>query len=202
MKEAKRILYIENDKALVKSFREVVKDNAKDVEHERIELTVTYHMEQAKKTIEKERSFDGYIIDLMLPRNQEDLDELEKIEEERMGLLNDLIKATNFDSQNLSNRIIDLRRQIDDVDEEVSRLVDEKGGLELVKLIAKRHCGKELPDALDVPVIFWTARVAPEVKDESKEYVEGKYFRWMEKPTDEEEVFGELVKLIALDGGA
>jgi CheY-like chemotaxis protein len=202
MNGPKRILYIENDKGLVESFREVVNDRANSGRHAAIQLTVAYHMQEAEELIGNKTPFDGYIIDIMLPRNQGDLERLERAEEKRMGLLDELIKSTDFEAQHLSDQTLRFRREIDHVDEEISRLVDEEGGVRLVELIAKKHCGKEAPEPLEVPVIFWTARAAPELKDKSRQYVEGKYFRWMEKPADEEEVFGQLVRLLALSGGA
>lgn len=202
MNKVKRILYIENDKGLVESFREVVRDPATSGGHAVIQLTVAYDMEQAKDLINSKGPFDAYIIDTMLPRNQSDLERLEKAEEERMGHLDELIKSTNLESEKLSDKIFALRRKIDGVDEEISRLVDEKGGLRLIELIANKHCCKEPRAPLEVPVIFWTARAAPELKDACKEHVRPEDFRWIEKPTDEEEVLGELVKLLAPDGGA
>jgi len=197
MDKVRRILYIENDEALVESFKEVVTERAKGG----IQLTVAYHMDQAKNIIEKEAAFDGYIIDIMLPRDQEDWKKLEEAEDRRMKLLDDLIESTDLELQKLKPEAFKLRKEIDEVDEEIGRLVDEEGGVRLVELIAKRHCAKEPPEALGVPVIFWTARAAPELQAKCRQYVGDEYFKWMEKPTGEEEVLDEMVRPLALDGG-
>jgi CheY-like chemotaxis protein len=192
MSEQKRILYIENEKILVKSFKEVLKNVSE------IEITVAYHMKEAKRVVREHGPFDGYIIDTMLPETGRELTELETQDRDRMLLLDKLIGQTNFESEALDNEAISLREAIDDVDDEIRRLLNVRGGLELVEFIAKEHCGQDGPEPLAVPVIFWTARAAPELKDKGKKYVRDEFFRWFEKPMDEEEVARELTLMLGI----
>lgn len=189
MNSVKRVFYVENDKDLVESFQEVIND------YPNIELTITYQMEGAKQIIKDEEPFDGYIIDIMLPRAEKDLAALEEKERERTNLLDELISKTDFESESLSLEILKLRRQIDEVDAEIEVLLNMEGGLELVELIAKKHSIEKL----EVPVIFFTARAAPELKDKCKEFVHDKFFYWFEKPEDEEVVAKTLSKLLGLE---
>lgn len=191
MNSVKRVFYVENDKDLVESFQEVIND------YQDIELAIAYQMENAKQIIGGQAPFDGYIIDIMLPRTEKDLAALEEKEGERTNLLDDLIGKTNFESEGISPEILGLRRKIDEVDAEIEVLLNMDGGLELVELIAKKHSTEKL----EVPVIIFTARAAPELKDKCKEFVRKQFFRWFEKPEEEEVVAKTLVELLGEFGG-
>lgn len=183
----KKVLYIENDGELVESFKPILEGKS-------ITVSIARHMEEAKQYIRKE-VFDGYIIDTMLPQDKDGLEELERKEKERMDILDELISKTKF-SNGLTDDIIQLRMQIDAFDEEIEELLNLKGGLELVKEIAKKHFPKKEKPKLDVPVIFFAARAAPELVRECREYVKDEFFRWYEKPSDEETVAEDLSILL------
>jgi len=193
MSDKKRVLYIENDGNLVDSLREVIEQTGA------IELTVACYMDEAKRIIKEKPPFDAYIVDIMLPRTKEDLGILEAKESERMRLLDKLIRVTDYGSEPLDPKVFTLRGEIDRIDEEIERLLQMDGGLELVKAIAEKNSGRDDPDPLEVPVVFFTARAAPELKDKGKRYVRPDMFRWFEKPEDEDVVAKELMRLLSLE---
>ena len=184
----RRVFYVENNKNLLNRFQEVIKDKLD------IELIPAYYLEQAKQIIGEQGPFDGYIIDIMLPQTEQELTQLTKKEGERTRLLDELISSTDLESESLDEGTVRLRTKIDIVDAEIKNLLNMQGGLELVELIAHKHSAKQDPEALKVPVIFWTARVAEELKEKCRRYVNKEFFKWLEKPEDVSIVAEELVR--------
>jgi CheY-like chemotaxis protein len=199
----KRVLHVENDRRLVTSFREVVRDELGAIDSSlTLHYGVALHMKDATdRLVDKKEKFDALIVDLMLPRNEDEFKRLEELERKRREKLHQLIEKTDHEEE-LNAETLGLRKDIDDMDNDIEDCLDMEGGYEVLRkwAVALDPSGdKKNPRPLEIPVIFWTARGLPEVRNRCKSIVAEKYFKWFEKPTDELEVLETVVKMIQGD---
>jgi CheY-like chemotaxis protein len=89
-----------------------------------------------------------------------------------------------------------LLKGIEALDEQIDDHLNKEGGIEVLKHIRDTRTKGSEGDKLRLPVIFWTARAAFELKTRCEEYVEERFLRWLEKPEDEEVVYETLGALL------
>ena len=185
-----KILYIENDKELTESFQEVVLDMG-----DGWQVEIVHHMAGAEGKIRGTKDYEAYVIDVMLPKNADELKKLESLELERLKKL-DKLTGIRGRSDGDMERGFELRKEIDWLDLEIDKHLDKEGGIGLLKLICSVRSDRIKYGKLHLPVVFWTARSAPELKRSCEELVDEKFLGWIEKPEDEEFVYDTIKGLL------
>ncbi len=193
----KRILLIEDDQILSNSILSCLADIQNRFGGKiAIEMIREFHIQGAiEHLINNNEYFDALIVDLMLPRNKEDSDKLQPLNIERQRLLEEIIKKTNYSTEELDYKTARLRKQLDNLDEEIDTLIDLEGGYNILKEYAKH---REEPK-LTIPIIIFTARGLEEIKDKCRSIVHPKCLKWFDKPEDEMEIVKELLNFIRLE---
>jgi len=198
---AKCILYIENDKTLVYNFKDALNEELPRIDSSiSIRLQIAYDMEEARKwLIQNGERFDALMVDVMLPRNKQEREQLDRLERKRREALLKLERKKDYDKDRLDDETIHLRFEIDQLDFEIEKYLDMEGGYNVLKEWAHSldaSGDKENPRPLELPVVFWTARAMPEVREKCKSIVHKDYFKWFEKPSDELDILKELLKMV------
>jgi CheY-like chemotaxis protein len=199
----RRVLYIENDKALTDSFQECLRDRLHDLSHGpmEIELVVARHMEEANQLLDSnDRPFGALIVDLMLPRNGVDLSELERLERQRAETVRRYFRRPEYQLGAVDEEAVLLRKEIEMLDRQIEPHVAPEGGCEILEGLARKldpswKSGGD-PKRLELPVIFFTARGLPEVRQRCVKLVSKRFYRFFEKPALEEDVLRTLLELL------
>ena len=196
----KRILHIENDERLIHCLQEVLSnERVKKDWGFKVEALAACHMAEAKRRLIKNReNFDALIVDLMMPRTKAELMKLEESEKKRRDILQSLIAKTRDNTIELTEEVVRLRKQLDLVEKEIKSCVDMLGGYHVLKEWGHSldtSGDKENPKSLKIPVVFWTARAKPEIREKCRMIVHRDYFAWLEKPVEDMEVVRTLVDL-------
>lgn len=194
----KRVLLIEDNQEIVGSLSEVIARDAPEVE-----LSIARNIHKAQSLL-KSDTFDALIVDLMLPANQTDLEEVERLAGERTDLLRLLAQQTGYGTSQLDRPTATLRRAIKELDDRIEKRLRLEGGCEILEEHARRlppvGPGGEL-QLLEIPVLFLTARGLPEVKERCERIVHEDFLHWFEKPTEETAVVRVLRKVLGIQLG-
>jgi len=197
----KQVLYIENDKVVTDSFQECIRKHLHELSPKaQIKLVVARHKDGAIQLLgEGKPDFDALIVDLMLPRNAEDLAALERLELQRRELVRQHFRRAASEPATGDEEAVRLRKQIDMLDREIEEHVASDGGYEILEwFLRKRNqaAGPEWrPVPLELPVILLTARGLPEVNQRCGRLVNTRYYRFFEKPVMEVDVLQALLDL-------
>jgi CheY-like chemotaxis protein len=196
--DKKRILFIENDQRLTDSFEECVRDEEKDGRVPfPVEILVARDMAEARDALSRDILPDALLVDLMLPRDKDDLEQLELLEKERRELVKELFHMAGFSAAAGDEKSVDLREKIRQLDDQIRPLVEPEGGREVVETLARRlGPASDPPKPIELPVVFFTARGLPEVKSRCQKLVAKGWFEFIEKPVGEVKVLGTLVDLM------
>jgi CheY-like chemotaxis protein len=200
----RRVLYIENDKALTESLQECIREErARLSQKVEIELVVARHMEEAVQLLDPSKpGFDALLLDLMLPRNAEDLADLEKLEGQRRKLVREYFRRANPRQPEVADEeTVSLQKQIDMLDLDIEPRVAAEGGCEILEWLARKRDASAPPGRdprpLEFPVVVFTARGLPEVKARCEKLVSERYYRFFDKPAMEADVLQALLDLLA-----
>ena len=94
-KQVKRVLYVEDEKALTDSFEEFVREEQDGLSGRwQVKLEIARCIEDADGVLDT-NEFDGLILDLMLPRLRDDLVPLADLNQRRLELVGRFFKLSN-----------------------------------------------------------------------------------------------------------
>jgi len=188
-----RALHIENDEYLLKGFHSCVADQLGIIAPgPELVITQARTIDEATAAIENEDPpFDVLIVDLMLPRNDADHKKEQALQAERRILVRQLFEKGQAGRGEWTVEIEGLRLRIRAIDDELKKLIVDDGGLEIIDNLVRKNDGKQLGR----PVVFWTARGLPTIKECCLALVHPAFVQIFEKPVREVEVLKAAVDL-------
>jgi CheY-like chemotaxis protein len=191
-----QILLIEDNGEIADSLKEYTEREL------HVQVTNAPHKAAALKELKTAgRRFAALIVDMMLPENQSDLDDLVRLDPQRAEALMELADRTGLDTDYLDKHIAALRRRIDELDREIDARLALEGGCEILEWYSDHLNPGQSPDSrrpLDVPVIIFTARGLAEIRSRCEKIVERSRLKWLEKPVDEKDIVHALQQLLGL----
>ena len=202
-KQVKRILYVEDEKALTDSFEEFVREDQDGLSGRwRVKLEIARCIADADRVLDT-NGFDGLILDLMLPRLRADLRGLADLNQRRLELVREFFNLSNrrpgqagtVQAEQLEQEMTEVRAQIVELDFQIGELINVNGGCEIAENLARKRDPQSIPPVLSLPVVFLTARGLPKAKERCGAVVEARSLRILEKPLPEEDVLRELFGL-------
>jgi len=149
-------------------------------------------VEAIDKIDKREQPYDALILDMMLPKDKDQLALLNKKEAERevkWKEYREVIDKMQDDDDDKKKQVKELRKVLNDIDDEIDNLLDLEGGLTIAKYY------KEKTTEITIPIIFFTARGEDHLKNKCRNFV-GEKFGWIEKPATAEEIFSKLSELL------
>jgi CheY-like chemotaxis protein len=188
----KHLACVENDRRLVANFRRSIRyDLPLLFDHLVVDLKVAHHVAEADALL-LANGFDGFVVDLMLPRDQAALTRVEQLEAQHQALLRSARQrnaAGDLGVESSQRRRKALERQV----EQEATEVDVDGGIEVLARYANRVCGPG--NRLTLPVVIVTARGLPDVRNRCETVVDPTWLRWFEKPVDQMDVIRSLMQM-------
>lgn len=188
-----RVLHIEDDETCLAGLRECAETELGNlVPHVELNLFPARTIHEAIVALEREPPpFDVLVVDLMLPRDEAALKRQRVLHTQRRPLVRQLF-AMGREGTTKSDEASALRHRIGACDEELRRLAVDAGGIEIVAKLVDRNEGRPL----ERPVIFFTARGLPAIRDRCLHLVNPEYLRFLEKPVREIDVLRAVVELV------
>lgn len=188
-----RVLHIENDRSLVDGFRSCIAQELDRIAPGvSLDISIAETIEDATAAIENENPpFDVLLVDLMLPLNAENHALEAELQMERRGLVRELFKIAEAGPAGRTDQILSLKHRIAVLDSELEILIVDDGGFSILRKLVHKNGDKPL----ERPVVFWTARGLPTVKEQCASLVEPDYVRILEKPARETVVLKMVVEL-------
>jgi DNA-binding response OmpR family regulator len=179
-----RILIVEDDRELANNLFELIKSFTQP------EPLVVHTMETALKQvlkINKSIDFDLVILDVMLPRTEEQLKKIEQFQMELEELRN-IIRALKSKTEGLPQSEMEAARaKRARIQWQIDELVVPDGGIQLVK--DWHNAG------IQFPILFLTAVGDPEKINRGKASA-GKCCEWIIKPAPDEEILAKCLTLL------
>lgn len=197
-----RVLHIENDRKLTDSLKECADEKLRELSRNvEIDFVVARHIQQANDLLDaNDPPLDALIVDLMLPRNEDDLTELERLERQRAETVRKRFRRATYDAAVVDEETVSLTEDIRRLDREIEPHVAPEGGCEILARLAERldldRKTDSDPKPLFLPTIFLTARGLPEVKKRCAKLVAARSSRFLEKPVWEDDVLRALLELL------
>jgi CheY-like chemotaxis protein len=154
----------------------------KRLEPKGFEILIARHKQEAAELLRSHiNSYFAVIVDVMLPMNSVALKELERLEEIRAGLLDQLDEVRRTSGPEVRAKAGTLKMEIDAIDEEVDKQTNLEGGIELIEEVAKNGIVKVL-------TIFLTARSMRGLRERANKSIETGKFYWLPKPATAESI--------------
>jgi CheY-like chemotaxis protein len=168
------ILLIENDRELTTLLDKLLPSKLKP---RKVTIIVKCHMEEARELLQTRfAELQALIVDIMLPRTKGELQQLERLETERRGMLRELKQCRTRTGTEAEKQIGLLRHQIDELDAQIEKVQDLEGGVHLLEEIVKER------PRIDIPTVFFTARALPDLRRRAEALVKSGLSTWIQKP--------------------
>ncbi|MGC9973396.1 MAG: hypothetical protein ABSE56_22705 [Bryobacteraceae bacterium] len=182
------ILLIENDKELTALLEKLL---PWELRPRKVATIVKHHVAEATEVLQT-RFLDlrGLIVDIMLPRNEEELGTLEDLEKSRREMLGELKECRTQTGTEAEERIRGFRLEIDELDAQIERAQDLEGGVNLLAAVLnERH-----EEFITIPTVFFTARALPHLRARAEKLVKPGVFTWIQKPAPASAIVGALLR--------
>ncbi len=188
-----RVLHIENDVFLLNGFNQCCEDELGALEpRASMEIVRALTIEDAKSALNGETPrFDVLIVDLMLPRDKPDHEREETLQQDRRKLVKQLFEQAEAGPAGKTDDILALKQRIMQIDADLELLIVDDGGLEIVRDLVNKNNGRPIQR----PVVFWTARGLPTIKEQCRALVDVHYVEICEKPVREIDVLKKVLEL-------
>jgi CheY-like chemotaxis protein len=189
----KKILFIDDNEEIIEGVKSVLQDIKREKKIE-FECEFARCMVEAStmldNSIKIKVPYDGIIIDMMLPKNEENRIDLQSYYKKRGSLLLRLIKKTNYSHEKLDDETVRLRREIDEIDDSIHNLIELEGGYKILELYFNSLRIEKLSNPA---VIVVTGRSFSGIEEKCRTLVKPGHFEWLEKPQSLIEVFNKLL---------
>jgi DNA-binding response OmpR family regulator len=183
----KELLYVENVIEELDYFR-IYKGDLQNKTGYYVKLDTARTVDEAINKIAV-RKFDALLLDMMLPKDEKTLTALNKKESEReqVWIRYNTICSNPGDREHNRLEIKELREKINQIDEDIDKMLNMEGGLEIARYYINKH-GK-------MPVIFFTALGDESLSEKCKHVVGEELYGYIEKPATVEEVYTQFVMM-------
>jgi len=175
-----KILWIENDADLTNALGGLLQ---RRLEARGIEIEIVHHKADAMARLkDASRKYCCYNVDVMLPKDQKSLEEVELLEEQRRQALDGIDKVRRESDRSSRSRLTELKKEIERIDKEIDKRTDLEGGVSLFENLPSG------PAPFNVLTIFLTARSWRGLKERAAKVIETGKFYWLPKPVSVENI--------------
>jgi CheY-like chemotaxis protein len=189
------ILFVENNILRTESFLNSINDmRDSEILLEDANVTIARHMEDALECMEKQQ-YDVILLDIILPIDQKKLDELEDLEQERLYLMQQLLKYSSDEKvDELTSEIVRLRRKINEIEDIIDNdIQDIEGGYTILMKYLNNHNLK----FYDRVVLFLSARGQSELKNQCKALIKDEHkYAWLVKPISDDDIIERMIRIL------
>jgi DNA-binding response OmpR family regulator len=144
------------------------------------------HMEQARNILNKRWDEIALIImDIMLPKNEEDSKQIKNLLEEREKIYDKWIDLEDEGCSKDDPELIKIRFEVDAFDNKIFSILENEGGIWLIQECISKYGtnGK-----LSKPVLYLTARETESVCRKGLELLASDMGKWLIKPASPEQI--------------
>ena len=155
--------------------------------------TVAGCIETALNLLSEKAKYQLTILDVMLPRNEEDAIVIEELEQRLRSFRNEIADLERRDKEPLAqDKLRGIRYERANVIKRIDGLMDPQGGITLIERWKQLHLGHPWP----LPTVFLTAISNNAIKRTAKQVV-GENCEWLVKPVSSRILIETCEELLA-----